>query len=115
MAGNVPLIIMMVLAVVLLFISMILSAMASSAASSGCTNDPDGKAHRYSMYAAIVCGVASALIAVALLIYIFSKPIGEYAGGKMQNLQQRVDAFRGAVPPAVSSGPVGGYDADVSI
>ncbi len=101
MAGNVPLIIMMILSIVLLFAAMVLSAMASSAATKeNCPNDIEGKSHRYSMYSAIVCGIASAIITVVLFIYIFRTPIGEYTSGKMQNLQQQVDMMRGVNPAA---------------
>jgi cytochrome bd-type quinol oxidase subunit 2 len=68
---NTSLIVMMVVAIVLLFTSMVLSSMASNA-TEGCT---DENAHKYSMYSAIVSGIAVFLIGIALWFYIYREPL----------------------------------------
>lgn len=73
---NTSLIVMMVVAMVLLFTSMVLSSMASSAATS-CT---DENAHKYSMYSAIVSGVAVFVIGIVMWFYIYREPLMGGAG-----------------------------------
>ena len=68
---NVALVIFVIIAVILLFISMVLSAMAASAAQKGssvCKED----CHKYSMWSALVSGLAVAVIVVVLIIYIYT-------------------------------------------
>jgi NADH:ubiquinone oxidoreductase subunit K len=69
---NTPLIIMMIVSIALLFAAMVLSSMASSAAAEDCKTDA---AHKYSMYTAIICGVASLCVAIGLGIYIYRDDI----------------------------------------
>lgn len=64
---NMMLIIMVVVAIILLFAAMVLSAMSSSAAKK---ESSKGTAHKYSMYAAVVCGIAVLLLGIALVIYL---------------------------------------------
>jgi len=68
---NTSLIVMMVVSIALLFTSMILSSMASSAA----VDCKDQNAYKYSMYSAIVSGVAVFLIGIALWFYIYREPL----------------------------------------
>lgn len=68
---NVALVIFMIVAVILLFASMVLSAMASNDARKGsqqCKED----CHKYSMWSALVSGIAVAMIVVILIIYIYT-------------------------------------------
>lgn len=78
---NMSLIVMMVVAIVLLFTSMVLSSMASTA-SEGC---PDENAHKYSMWSAIVTGVAALIIGVSLYLYINREPILSGLGGALKS------------------------------
>jgi hypothetical protein len=78
---NTSLIVMMVVAIVLLFTSMVLSSMASNA-TAGCT---DENAHKYSMYSAIVSGVAVFVIGVALWFYIYREPLMSGAGDMLSS------------------------------
>jgi len=68
---NVALVIFMIVAVVLLFVSMVFSAMASNEARKGskkCKED----CHKYSMWSALVSGLAVAVIVIILVIYIYT-------------------------------------------
>ncbi len=93
---NVPLVVMMIVAIVLLFAAMVLSAMASAAAKKDCPKADE--AERFSMYAAVVAGIAVFLIGVALLLYIFRKPaagkVGQLAGSAAKVLQQHAAALQ---------------------
>ena len=93
---NIPLIVMMIIAIVLLFAAMVLSAMASADAKKDCPKAD--KAEKYSMYAAVVAGLAVFLIGIALLIYIFRKPaigkVGQLAGSAAKALQGHADALQ---------------------
>lgn len=93
---NIPLIVMMIVAIILLFVAMIFSSMASSDVKKTCPSDD--KAHKYSMYSAVVAGVAVFLIAVALMIYIFRQPIvgqaGLMVGSAASALQQHASALQ---------------------
>ena len=72
---NMALIIMMIIAIILLFVAMVLSAMASSAAKK---ESSKGTAHKYSMYAAVVCGISVLLIGIALVIYFNRETISSH-------------------------------------
>lgn len=73
MEHNVALIVMMIISIILLFVAMVLSAMASTSAKRSCPQDDD--THKYSMYSALVAGLAVFFIAVSLVIYIFRRPV----------------------------------------
>ena len=99
MAGhNIALIVMMILAITLLFAAMVLSAMASSSAKKNCSDDTKETAHRFSMYSAVVSGVAVFLISVALIIYIFRAPVSakvsSLAGSAAEAIQGHADAIQ---------------------
>ena len=105
METNWPLIISLSASVILLFTSMVFSAMASSSA-----KGKDEKAHNYSMYSAIICGVAVALIGIALGIYIFRQPVlegmGNMTSSVAKSLQGHADALQkhaSAISSAVSA------------
>ena len=68
---NVALVIFMIIAIILLFVSMVLSAMAASEASKG-SDKCKANCHKYSMWSALVSGIAVAVIVVALIIYIYT-------------------------------------------
>lgn len=73
---NALLLVFMIVAVGLLFSSMVLSAMASSDAQKATGADTNStnyitKAHKYSMWAAIVTGVSSFVIIVVAIFYIY--------------------------------------------
>jgi len=88
---NATLIVFMIVTVVLLFTAMVLSAMASSDAQKGGTTCKEG-CHKYSMWSALVTGIAVAVVVVVLIIYIYSsrKHIAAAA-------QQHVNALHGAL------------------
>ena len=73
-----------------------MSAMAASSAKKDCPKDD--AAYKYSMYTAVVTGVAVFLVGAALLIYLFHRPlagkIGRVASSASQVLQQHADALR---------------------
>jgi ABC-type sulfate transport system permease component len=93
--NNTTLIIMMVITIVLLFVAMVLSSMASSAASSCTCPDGDDSAHRYSMYTAVVCGLAALAVGAALGLYIYrdevSSGVGKFLSGTGKKLQGKVE------------------------
>jgi len=93
---NVPLVVMMIIAIILLFAAMVLSSMASAESRKHCPNDD--KSREFSMYSAVVCGIAVFLIAIALLIYIFRKPtvenLSKITGSAAQVLQQHADSLQ---------------------
>ena len=68
---NTTLIVFMIVTIVLLFTAMILSAMASSDAQKGGTTCKEG-CHKYSMWSALVTGIAVAVIVIILIIYIYT-------------------------------------------
>nr|QBK86363.1 MAG: hypothetical protein LCMAC102_01580 [Marseillevirus LCMAC102] len=68
---KVTLIIFMIVTIVLLFTSMVLSAMASSDATKGGTECEEG-CRKYSMWSALVTGIAVAAIVVILIVYIYT-------------------------------------------
>lgn len=79
---NTSLIVMMVVAIVLLFTSMVLSSMASTA-SEGCPNE---NAHKYSMWSAVVTGIAALIIGVFLYLYVNREPILSGLGGALKSV-----------------------------
>lgn len=93
---NIALILMMAIAIVILFASMVLSAMASSDVKKTCPKDE--KAHKYSMYSALVAGLAVLLIAIAMMIYIFRRDISgkasQIVGSAASSLQGHADALQ---------------------
>ena len=95
---NIALIVMMILAIILLFAAMVLSAMASSSAKKNCSEDTKETAHKFSMYSALVAGVAVFLISVALIIYIFRAPVAakvsSLAGSASEAIKGHADAIQ---------------------
>jgi len=85
---NTSLIVIMIVAIALLFTSMVLSSMASNA-TEGCTNE---NAHKYSMYSAIVSGVAVFAIGVALWMYIYREPLMTGAGDVLSSAGKSLKA-----------------------
>lgn len=75
-------IIFVIITILLLFTVMIFSAMASdktkgydssgACSGSGCDGTNAYKCHKNSMYAALITGLATALLAVCLIIYIYT-------------------------------------------
>ena len=61
----------MIVTIVLLFTAMILSSMASSDAQKGGATCKEG-CHKYSMWSALVTGIAVAVIVIILIIYIYT-------------------------------------------
>jgi len=65
------LVVFSVVSVILLFVSMILSSMASSDAKKSCSDCKEG-CHKYSMWSALVTGVAVAIAIVVIIIYVYT-------------------------------------------
>jgi NADH:ubiquinone oxidoreductase subunit 5 (subunit L)/multisubunit Na+/H+ antiporter MnhA subunit len=109
---NVTLIVFMIITIVLLFTAMVLSAMASNDAQKGGTDCKEG-CHKYSMWSALVTGIAVATIVVVLVIYIYSsrKHIAAAAQQQVAALHQTLGGFAGSMAqPAPYSGvPQAGY------
>lgn len=61
----------MVVSVMLLFTAMVLSAMASSDAGKSCDDCKEG-CHKYSMWSALVTGLAVGVIVIVMIVYIYS-------------------------------------------
>lgn len=68
---NATLIVFMIVSIVLLFTAMVLSAMASSDAQKGGDTCKKG-CHKYSMWSALVTGIAVAVIGIVMVYYIYS-------------------------------------------
>lgn len=68
---NTTLIIFIVIAIVLLFTTMVLSAIASDKAKKD-KKDGQKQCYKYSMWAALVTGIAVGVMAVILIVYIYS-------------------------------------------
>jgi len=79
---NYTLIAFMILSIILLFVSMVLSAMASDDAKKGNKD----KSHKYSMWSAIVSGVAVFSIVISLIVYIYTSR-KEIAGATQEQLK----------------------------
>jgi hypothetical protein len=97
--ANYALIGFMMVAVVLLFTAMVLSAMAAQAAGKDPSNCPTGEngkpdectqeCHKYSMWSALVTGLAVGAIIVIIIVYIYSsrKEMAGHAAGQAAALQ----------------------------
>lgn len=79
MASNIMLVVFMIIVILLLFTVMIFSAMASDKTkdcdantSGSCDPGAGQKCHKNSMYAALITGIATGILAVCLIIYIYS-------------------------------------------
>lgn len=68
---NYSMVAFMAVSVALLFTAMVLSAMASSDANKGCDDCKEG-CHKYSMWSALVTGLAVGVIVIIMIMYIYS-------------------------------------------
>ena len=85
MSGTTVLIVL-VISAILLFLSMVLSAMASSAAAD-CTDDT---AHRYAMYAAILCGISVVVMSIAIGVYYYRDEIRTSVGKGVKKIGKHI-------------------------
>ena len=75
--------------VAILFSSMVLSAMASSEAKRGNTSN----AQKYSMWSAIVCGLAVFFLIIAMFLYLNSGVIASAAQSALGGAQKYVGGY----------------------
>lgn len=99
---NSTLIIFMIVAIVLLFATMIMSAIAADKAK----KDPDScqkECHKYSMISAIMTGVSVGVMAIILIVYIYSSRKDIASAAQQQLLAAHAMLGNVGVPTAVSS------------
>lgn len=101
---NASLIVFMIVTIALLFTAMVLSAMASSDATKG-TDSCKKNCHKYSMWSALVTGIAVACIVVILIIYIYTsrKDIASSVHGQLGDWQSQLGAYAGVGQPQMPS------------
>jgi len=99
---NSTLIIFMIVAIVLLFATMIMSAIAADKAK----KDPDScqkDCHKYSMISAIMTGVSVGVMAIILIVYIYSSRKDIAEATQKQLLAAHAALGNIGVPTAVAS------------
>lgn len=102
---NTTLIVFMIITIILLFSSMVLASMASVDAQKGGESCDKG-AHKYSMWAAIVTGIATAIITVVLVVYVYTtrSHIAAAAQKHVGKLQGALGGIAGTPPYSVNTG-----------
>jgi NADH:ubiquinone oxidoreductase subunit 5 (subunit L)/multisubunit Na+/H+ antiporter MnhA subunit len=105
--ANYALVGFMALSVALLFTAMVLSSMAASAAG-GSADDCKEDCHKYSMWSALVTGLAVGVIVVIMIVYIYSSRKEIAASAQNQAMQFHNYLGQYAVPPGTPGMPMPG-------